>query len=170
MCLLLIFYHIVILHAEHLRRVLAQPSGLYVDPGVNLHEVDVFQIGRFPVMTNGIADAHMVTHNVGIGVFIVRQAVDRTEIVGITPSIFPVYPSIPAAGGAGLKPAAYQRIRFRFNPVGIIVILRMETQIVDLAVASYVIRPCHGAVRPGRFVVSYGIILRTATVIAPFEL
>ena len=84
---LALFEQVVVADAAYLRGELSEPSdrGLYAR--LNLHEIDVLQLGGPAVVGHGIAYAEVVAGDGGGRVVVVGESVDGAEVVCIAPFV-----------------------------------------------------------------------------------
>ena len=72
-----LFKQVVVADAEYFRGVLAEPSSLGLYTRLNLHEVDVLQVGGTAVVCHGIAYLEVVAVYGGIVVVVVGRSEER---------------------------------------------------------------------------------------------
>ena len=79
------FSEILILEGEHLGRNLAQRSGILADTGLDLDEVDVFEVGGAAVRIHRVGDSEIVFALVAVGNL--SRGLVVACVVGVSPVV-----------------------------------------------------------------------------------
>ena len=110
---------ILILESEHLGRNLAQRSGILADAGLDLDEVDVFEVGGAAVRIYGVGDSEIVFALVAVG------NLSRGLVVACVVGVSPVVGAVEViardrmARRLGGQPRAVERTSWRRSIPGV---------------------------------------------------